>query len=308
MGDPEGVALATLGLSQLSEMPDGEVPSGCQQEPLFTNTKNQRPRVVNYRTDRAAVPISGATPARLWGENGAARPSSATSAAADLRAARGSLCALDCADTKGLSAENPTQTNQILDRTFRREGEYWTISYEGRVIRIRHCKGLQYIAQLLANPGREFHVTDLVGFAHGEHSGVVNGQAGKMLATSLRSDAGPALDASSKTSYRERLRDLREELDEAVSMGDSGKTAKIQEEIAFLSRELARAVGLGGRDRRVSSEAERARLRVTNVIRSAIRKTAKQHPALGRYLSISLRTGSFCSFESDGRFPGGWQL
>jgi hypothetical protein len=91
-------------------------------------------------------------------------------------------------------------------------------------------------------------------------------------------------------------------------MGDSGKTAKVQEEIAFLSRELARAVGLGGRDRRVSSEAERARLRVTNVIRSAIRKTAKQYPALGRYLSNSLRTGRFCSFQPDGRFPAGWQL
>jgi hypothetical protein len=203
---------------------------------------------------------------------------------------------------------NSAHISQIPDRTFRREGEYWTISYEGRVIRIKHSKGLLFIAELLANPGREFHVTDLVGFSHGEHRFVAKGQAGNGLSGGLHSDAGPALDTTSKTSYRERLRDLREELDEAVSMGDSGKTAKVQEEIAFLSRELARAVGLGGRDRRVSSEAERARLRVTNVIRSAIRKTAKQHPALGRYLSISLRTGRFCSFEPDGRFPGGWQL
>jgi tetratricopeptide (TPR) repeat protein len=308
VGDPERVALATLGLSQLNEMPAGVVRSGRQNEPLVTDIKNRQSTLVHHCTERATIPIAEATPERLSLEDGAARLS-LTGVAADLCSARASVSALECAGSaKGLSAGNPTQTSQIPDRTFRREGEYWTISYEGRVIRIKHCKGLLYIAQLLANPGREFHVIDLVGFAHGEQRCVANGQAGNGRSSGLHSDAGPALDASSKTSYRERLRYLRDELDEAFSMGDSGKTAKIQEEIAFLSRELARAVGLGGRDRRVSSEAERARLSVTNVIRSAIRKTAKQHPALGRYLSISLRTGSFCSFEPDGRFPGGWQL
>jgi len=307
VADPERAALATLGLSQLSEVPAGVVGSGRPHEPLVADVENQHSRALNHRTERAAIPISAAPRERLSVENGVVRLPFAPSVAADLSSAGGSGAPLDRSDGKG-SVGNPTQPSAVLDRTFRREGEYWTISYEGRVIRIKHSKGLLYIAQLLANPGREFHVIDLVGFAHGEHSGVVNGQAGKELSTGLHSDAGPALDASSKISYRERLRDLREELDEATSMGDSGKTAKIQEEIAFLSRELARAVGLGGRDRRVSSEAERARLRVTNVIRSAIRKTAKQHPALGRYLSRSLRTGSFCSFEPDGRFPAGWQL
>jgi hypothetical protein len=281
------------------------VRNGRQHEPLMRDIENQHSKGVNHCAERAPIPVEEAKPDHLSLENGAARLSSAPGVAAALCAAGGSVCALDRA---GSGKENPTQTNQILDRTFRREGEYWTISYEGRVIRLKHSKGLLYIAQLLANPGREYHVIDLVGFDRGEHAGVANGHAGKGLSSGLHSDAGPALDASSKISYRERLRDLREELDEAIAMGDSGKTAKIQEEIAFLSRELARAVGLGGRDRRVSSEAERARLRVTNVIRSAIRKTAKQHPALGRYLSLSLRTGSFCSFEPDGRFPGGWEL
>jgi tetratricopeptide (TPR) repeat protein len=305
VGDPERAALATLGLSQLNEMPAGVVRSGGQHEPLVTDIKNRQSMELHHGTERAATPIAEVTPERLSLEDGAARPSFLR-VAAGLRSPRASVSALGCAGSaKELSAENPTQ---IPDRTFRREGEYWTISYEGQVIRIKHCKGLPYIAQLLANPGREFHVSDLVGFAHGEQRCVANSQACNGRSSSLHNDAGPALDASSKISYRERLRDLREELDEAISLGDSGKTAEIQEEIAFLSRELARAVGLGGRDRRMSCEAERARLRVTNVIRSAIRKTAKQHPALGRYLSISLRTGSFCSFEPATRFPGGWQL
>ena len=309
VGDPERAALAMLGLSQLSEMPAGAVRNGRQHEPILTDTQSQRSMLAHNCTERAVIPIVEATPERRSLEDGAARLSLVPSVAADLCSTRESVSALECAGpAKGLQAGNATQTSQIPDRTFRREGEFWTISYEGRVVRIKHCKGLLYIAQLLANPGREFHVIELVGFARGEHWRGANGQASRGLSSGLHSDAGPALDASSKTSYRERLRDLREELDEAISMGDSGKTAKIQEEIAFLSRELARAVGLGGRDRRFSSDSERARLSVTNVIRSAIRKTAKQHPALGRYLSTSLRTGSFCSFEPDERFHEGWQF
>jgi hypothetical protein len=44
---------------------------------------------------------------------------------------------------------------------FRREGEYWTVVYDGSVVRLRDAKGLRHLARLLANPGREFHAIDL---------------------------------------------------------------------------------------------------------------------------------------------------
>src|SRR5262249_61658992 len=43
----------------------------------------------------------------------------------------------------------------------RREGEYWTIRFDGSVARLKDAKGLRYLAQLLADPGREFHAIDL---------------------------------------------------------------------------------------------------------------------------------------------------
>jgi hypothetical protein len=36
---------------------------------------------------------------------------------------------------------------------FRREGEYWTVVYEGEVVRLRDAKGLRYLAHLLGCPG-----------------------------------------------------------------------------------------------------------------------------------------------------------
>ena len=48
---------------------------------------------------------------------------------------------------------------------FRREGAYWTIVYERRVIRLRDEKGLRYLECLLRHPGRSFHVGELTRMA-----------------------------------------------------------------------------------------------------------------------------------------------
>ena len=45
---------------------------------------------------------------------------------------------------------------------FRREGDVWAVGAEP-VVRIRDAKGMQYLATLLAQPGREFHALDLAG-------------------------------------------------------------------------------------------------------------------------------------------------
>jgi hypothetical protein len=47
--------------------------------------------------------------------------------------------------------------------TFRKEGEYWTIGYGGKSLRLKNTKGLRYLAHLLRRPQDEFHVLDLAG-------------------------------------------------------------------------------------------------------------------------------------------------
>src|SRR5262249_19584288 len=49
-----------------------------------------------------------------------------------------------------------------IQNVFRREGDIWTITYEGQTLRLRDLKGLSYISRLLQNPGEEFHVLSLV--------------------------------------------------------------------------------------------------------------------------------------------------
>jgi hypothetical protein len=86
-------------------------------------------------------------------------------------------------------------------------------------------------------------------------------------------------------------------LDEIRANGDYGRAEKVQTEIDFLERELVRAVGLGNRDRRANSNAERARLSVTRAIKGALAKIAEHHVVLGQLLRDSIKTGICCTYS-----------
>ena len=77
------------------------------------------------------------------------------------------------------------------------------------------------------------------------------------------------LDPRAKQAYRRRLAETEEDLEEARALGDSARVTQVELERDFLVRELSRAVGLGGRDRRAGSASERARASVTRAIRQA---------------------------------------
>jgi tetratricopeptide (TPR) repeat protein len=49
---------------------------------------------------------------------------------------------------------------------FRKEGDYWTISFQGCVFRMRDTMGMHYISRLIANPGMDLSALDLAANAH----------------------------------------------------------------------------------------------------------------------------------------------
>jgi hypothetical protein len=203
--------------------------------------------------------------------------------------------------------ERPPADSTGAEAVFRREGEFWTVAYEGQTVRLRDVKGLCYIASLLASPGREVHVLELVSAASG---GRADGaaRAGRDLAVSRPSGGGALLDERAKQEYRARLDQLAEELQEARDWGDPERVARLEQEIDVLTQQLAQAVGLGGRDRTFSSPAERARISVTKAIRTAIKLIGNQCPALAAHLDESIQTGRFCSYTTPGAAPPHWSL
>jgi hypothetical protein len=206
------------------------------------------------------------------------------------------------------SSPEPTHGAYVL----RREGEYWSIRFDRDAFRLRDSKGLRYLAQLLGSPGREFLALELmtagVGSGSERTAPRVRGQRREPGLRLSSGRTGEILDPKAKEAYRRRLEELQDELEEAEGGGDRERIARARGELDFVARELASAVGLGGRDRRAPSDVERARVNVTKAIKAAMARIGKHSPALAQHLASTIRTGTFCSYVPDPRLPANWRL
>ncbi len=162
-------------------------------------------------------------------------------------------------------------------------GDGWECRWRQRRVLLPDTKGTRLIAALAERPGREVHVLELEG---GGAGGAVDG-----------GDAGELLDEAALATYRARVTELREALEEAETWHDAGRAEQARDELEALQDELARAVGLGGRVRRAGGAAERARVNVQRRIKDAIRRATRLDPELGRHLERSIKTGAFCRYE-----------
>ena len=190
------------------------------------------------------------------------------------------------------------------ENVFRREGEYWTICYAGVTVRLRHVRGLACLALLLRHPHREFRASELAGLLDVEGP-LADGREDDGGAGHAEGDTGPVLDTRARREYEERVAELRAQLEQETDFADPARIVEVMEQVDFLGRELGRGIGAGGRARRTGSPTERARLKVTKAIRTAIARIASQHRALGRHLDGTIRTGTSCRYVPD-REPVAW--
>ena len=182
-----------------------------------------------------------------------------------------------------------------LTGTLKKEGEFWSVGLGGPPVLLKHSKGLTYLAQLISTPQKEWHCLDLASPTPRKER-------------PMSTDTGPILDATAKAEFRQRLLDLEEDIAEATEFHDDGRLRKAEAEKQFLLDELAAATGLGGRDRVVSSDSERARVAVTRAIRSALRRISAAHRPLGDHLDRTIQTGTFLSYRPDPIATPAWEL
>ncbi len=235
----------------------------------------------------------------------AARTLGMAAVAGGIEALRAAPMVVAAADRQSSAAA----ARETFSNDFRREGDYWTIGYDGSVVRLKDAKGMRHLARLLANPAREFHAVDLEAADRpaAPRAATTRGRSDELETRADLGDAGEMLDATAKAAYQTRIEELRTELDEAEGFNDPARAANARAELDFLVSELARAVGLGGRDRRAAAHAERARLNASRAIRAAIANLDRVHPSLGRHLVTTIRTGRYCSYTPDPRVPIVWQ-
>jgi hypothetical protein len=189
---------------------------------------------------------------------------------------------------------------------FRREGDYWTLRYHGESARVRDVKGLHHLVSLLREPGREFHVVDLLAMTDAPPLGPSSPRKEARGLVPLLSPERTLPDQKARVLYRQRLRELREELAEAEQFHDNGRVDTLREEMEFLTQELMGAYGVCQSQRKSSGEIEKARKAVAYRIRTALTKIRHTHAPLGRHLAAAIRTGVFCSYNPEQPTP--WSL
>jgi hypothetical protein len=160
------------------------------------------------------------------------------------------------------------------------EGEFWTVRGFGELCRIKDSRGMQMLARLIDQPGRELHVLDLAG------ADVVDG-----------GDSGSVLDPTARTRYVARLKELQEELAQASAWNDRGRQDKLEAELDAITEQLSSAYGLGGREKRAGSATERARTNVRRRIADAMQRIEDAAPTIGRHLAATIKTGFACVYD-----------
>lgn len=179
----------------------------------------------------------------------------------------------------------------------RRDGEYWTVAFDGQVATVRDAKGLRDLARLVVSPRDELHVLDLA--AERDAPSARRSIPGFEGVTLQQGGYEPVIDDAARAAYHQRLTELDAAIDDADTRGDAEASARARIERDALVDELTRAYGLGGSVRRTPDHVERARKTVSRRIREIIGRIDRVHPTLGRHLQASIQTGVFCSYRPE---------
>jgi hypothetical protein len=114
-------------------------------------------------------------------------------------------------------AQSITSTeNVVSENTFRKKGDVWIISYRGENLPLlRDSKGLRYIAELLRNPGKEIHVSQLVEsmpIPETEFGMITEEQLEeKHMRKTFGGDLGKFEDNKAKRKFKQRLEEIERE-------------------------------------------------------------------------------------------------
>jgi hypothetical protein len=194
------------------------------------------------------------------------------------------------------------QSNGPASATLERTGAgWWTIRLGTSSFMLKDSKGLHCLAELIAHPGVECHVLDLV--ERTDPADLRRAEGRRHLG-----DAGPSIDAQARATYRRRIEELRSQVEDAQLLGDDVKADLLQQELDAIVPELARSFGLHGRARCAASGAERARINVTRTLRAAIARICQADHIAGGALDRDIRTGLFCSYQPSPTDPLKWSI
>ena len=187
--------------------------------------------------------------------------------------------------------------HSMATNSFRRNGDFWEIVYEGRQLPlVKAMKGLTYIATILAHPSKHFAPIDLdrvlrqrpaTGDVAAETEAAVEGEQGGSDGEDYRA----VLTGRTQKEYMTALKVLKEQLE---TQTNPEERLEIEDKIKAVTTQLNQGRGLGGKEKHFADETVRARTSVGNAIDRALEKLERHDKALVQELRRSIKeTGGY---------------
>ena len=168
----------------------------------------------------------------------------------------------------------------------------WLIGRGSTETAVPSRRGFEHLHALVSRPGVEMMALDLAGGP----------------ATVEQGGLGEVADAQALASYRRRLQEIGDELDDVDLSGDQLLGERLDAERVAILAELGAATRLGGRPRTTGSGNERARVTVRKAVSAALEAIHAVDPVVARHLTTYVHTGLRCRYEPDPDTPVEWRL
>jgi AAA ATPase domain len=154
----------------------------------------------------------------------------------------------------------------------------WEVSLGAHTVFVPFKVGVNHLARLVAQPGEPISALSLV--------------AGWSTKPSLEQ---PLLDRRALENLKKRAAFIRMELDSAADH----ERQSLQSELDDVVDAISSALGLGGRRRSFSTDAERARVAVRKAILRAVSDIELRSPSIGLHLREHIHTGVHCQYMNE---------
>jgi hypothetical protein len=160
------------------------------------------------------------------------------------------------------------------DNVFRQTGGHWQVRYAGgKDWILEPSKGAAYLHILLSHPRTVFSAVDLAY------------QVAKVPQKYALGSAGEGSDEDALVAYREKYRELAEDMEKAEANNDEAEQDRIRREKEWLAEHVKKDLGFGGRLRKHADDRERLRKSFRAAIRRVLAEIAKYDKLMAAHLA-----------------------
>lgn len=186
-------------------------------------------------------------------------------------------------------SEDPEPLPTESDHVFRRKGQAYVLRFQGGEENVLlPSKGAAYLHALLSSPDRSVSAGTLASTVARRRVEYALGETGKRA------------DQEAVASYRARLAEIVEDLEEAKVANDPVRQEGLEGEREALLAELKSVIGIGGKLRDAGGDREKVRKAVTNAIKRAIDEIHQFDIRLGEHLTVNIDRGHELIYKSAG--------